>query len=117
MKFCGIDFGTTNTAMVYFDDKYGKKQLGDSISGDIMPLPSIVAIHKKTGSIFVGADVKRNIKGLEKDFLIVRFSIISLKVGAKVPTFFVGSKSESFLINTQNIRMNYGFVRNIFERD
>ena len=71
MKFCGIDFGTTNTAMVYFDDKYGKKQLGDSISGDIMPLPSIVAIHKKTGSIFVGADVKRNIKGLEKDFFIV----------------------------------------------
>ena len=68
---CGIDFGTTNTALVHFEEKRGRTLLGDTKYQDESPLPSIVAINKKTGEIKVGKEVKENIKTLSDDYHIV----------------------------------------------
>ncbi len=69
MGFCGIDFGTTNTAMVYFSEHTGMIFVGDEEEN--LPLPSIVALNKHTGEIIVGSDVKRNIQKYTRDYEIV----------------------------------------------
>lgn len=68
-EFFGIDFGTTNTAMVYFSTKKGKIFIGDErLKG---PLPSVVALNQNTGEVIVGSQVKQNIKTLEEDYQII----------------------------------------------
>jgi molecular chaperone DnaK len=69
MGFCGIDFGTTNTAMVYFSEHAGMICVG--AEEENIPLPSIVALNKHTGAIVVGSDVKRNIQKYTRDYEIV----------------------------------------------
>jgi molecular chaperone DnaK len=55
----GIDFGTTNTATVkVVDDKFGTRYDNIGNSGGL-PIPSVIAIHKKTGDICFGTDAKK----------------------------------------------------------
>lgn len=71
MAYVGIDFGTTNTALVYFDPRAGKHYVGDDNFMD-KPLPSIVALHTETGDIQVGSNVKNNLQSLQnEDYQIV----------------------------------------------
>lgn len=64
-NFFGIDFGTTNSAVVAIQSIEGK-QVGESrrIGEDERhPLPSFVAINKNTGEVKTGLDAKRTISG------------------------------------------------------
>lgn len=61
-NYYGIDFGTTNSAV------YSISAIGNSIDDefpigedDRRPMPSYVAIHKKTGDIVTGLDAKNSI--------------------------------------------------------
>lgn len=63
----GIDFGTTNSALVNFSEKNGITCLGE----DKMPLSSIVALNRKTGEVKIGFNVKSHIFELENDHEIV----------------------------------------------
>lgn len=72
MAYIGIDFGTTNTALVYFDDLKGKALVGDK---NKQPLPSIVALNDLTGDVKVGTIVKRNIQTLQEDNYQIVLSI------------------------------------------
>jgi molecular chaperone DnaK len=52
----GIDFGTTNSAVVWKDVRRGYRTIGDY---DNMPFPSMVAINKLTQDVSCGREVKR----------------------------------------------------------
>lgn len=61
-NYYGIDFGTTNSAV------FSISAIGDTIADefpigedDRRPLPSYVAIHKKTGEVVTGLDAKNSI--------------------------------------------------------
>lgn len=69
-NYFGIDFGTTNSAVVAIAAVKGKmvgepQNVGDS-SSKIHPLPSYVAIDKKTGEVKTGLKAKRSITNSEK---------------------------------------------------
>ena len=67
-NFFGIDFGTTNSAVVAITEINGEK-VGDpqTIGEDkFHPLPSFVAINKKTGEVKTGLDAKRTISDSEE---------------------------------------------------
>lgn len=70
MTNCGIDFGTTNSTLVFFSEESGKFYIGDSKRTGT-PMPSIVAINKNNGEISVGSDVKDKLRTLENDCHIV----------------------------------------------
>lgn len=63
----GIDFGTTNSTLVNFSEKSGITCLGE----DKIPLPSIVALNRKTGEVKTGFNVKSHISELESDHEVV----------------------------------------------
>lgn len=84
-SYFGIDFGTTNTAVVYLlVDEYGVKIT--NCSEDNMPFSSLLAIHKKNGTILFGRQVKIKRHQLSQDYYI--FSSFKSMLG----------KDESFLI-------------------
>jgi len=62
INWFGIDFGTTNSAVVSFTGIEGKDinviPYGDDAS---RPMPSFVAIHKKTGEVVTGRKAKENL--------------------------------------------------------
>ena len=69
-NFFGIDFGTTNSAVVAIAEVNGQmvgepQNVGDS-SSRIHPLPSYVAINKKTGAVKTGLEAKRSITNSEE---------------------------------------------------
>ncbi|HYE12464.1 MAG TPA: Hsp70 family protein [Patescibacteria group bacterium] len=67
VKF-GIDFGTTNTATVkVVDDKYGVRYENIGYPGDI-PIPTVIALNKKTGEISFGMDAKEIRNEANPDF-------------------------------------------------
>lgn len=66
--FFGIDFGTTNSAVVAITAIDGKmvgepRKIGED---DRHPLPSFVAINKSTGEVKTGLDAKRTISDSEE---------------------------------------------------
>jgi molecular chaperone DnaK len=65
----GIDFGTTNTAVVqYRVDEKGTKL--EYCSEDMMPFPSLLAISKKDSSVLFGRQVKARRQQLSRDYHI-----------------------------------------------
>lgn len=70
-EYCGIDFGTTNTTLVFFSEKYGKKFVGDKGNFIGQPLPSIIALNNTDNKVYVGHQVKQNIKQLSETCNIV----------------------------------------------
>ena len=69
-NFFGIDFGTTNSAVVAIAEINGEmvgepQNVGDS-SSRIHPLPSYVAINKHTGEVKTGLEAKRTITDYEE---------------------------------------------------
>lgn len=73
-NFFGVDFGTTNTALVHFSKYHGKMFIGDQNNTE-RPLPSVVAINIKSGKITVGKEVKDNLSSYETDDCKVVFSV------------------------------------------
>lgn len=69
----GIDFGTTNSALCYYSAAANDKIfIGEDVKkGAKYPLPSIVALNKKSGKIIVGKEVKDKMRSLENDYHIV----------------------------------------------
>ena len=64
-SYCGIDFGTTNTALVYYsDDSDERSYVGEKGTND--PMPSLVSINIKTGETCVGKQVKDNFTTLNE---------------------------------------------------
>lgn len=60
----GIDFGTTNSAIVYKGQTLGV--------GDDRPFPSVVAFHRVTGEIICGPEARRARESLEQqDYLVI----------------------------------------------
>lgn len=69
--FIGIDFGTTNTAVVcMIIDEYGTKTKYLGEEGEY-PFSSIVALPKKEGKILFGRDVKRRRLELSENYDII----------------------------------------------
>lgn len=65
-NFFGIDFGTTNSAVVAIAAVDGNKISELTIGEEKRPLPSFVAINKKTGEVKTGRDAKNSIVNSEK---------------------------------------------------
>ncbi|MCK4260830.1 MAG: Hsp70 family protein [Halanaerobiales bacterium] len=69
--YIGIDFGTTNTAVVcMIVDEYGTTKMNLGEEGEY-PFSSIVAIPKKEGKILFGRDVKRRRLELSENYDII----------------------------------------------
>lgn len=69
--FFGIDFGTTNSATVgitMHTTGNTEKQYGDMKDE---PYPSIVAIHKETGEVLSGLEVRVNRQSLSEEYEII----------------------------------------------
>ena len=69
-NYFGIDFGTTNSAVHVItaigntiDDEF---DIGEN---DRRPLPSFVAVHKRTGQVLTGLDAKGSITD-EDDYYV-----------------------------------------------
>lgn len=61
----GIDFGTTNSAVIAIDERTGKKRaIGET---DGYPVPSVVAIKKINDDALVGRDVKIKLLSMLED--------------------------------------------------
>jgi molecular chaperone DnaK len=63
----GIDFGTTNSATVgyaFMGSKYEQLLYGDD---EQRPVPSVVAVHKKTGEVFTGRKAWERRQELSQD--------------------------------------------------
>lgn len=68
----GIDFGTTNSAVVGITVHavgMTEEQYGDG--GEHAPYPSIVAIHRETGEILAGLEVRNNRQVLSEEYEII----------------------------------------------
>ena len=65
-NFFGIDFGTTNSAVVAIAAVDGNKISELTIGEEKRPLPSFVAINKKTGEVKTGRDAKNSIVNSEE---------------------------------------------------
>lgn len=70
-QFFGIDFGTTNSATVGIMINNGR--MSYETYGDLEgnPYPSIVAIHKETGEVLSGLEVRQNREQLGKEYEII----------------------------------------------
>lgn len=76
--YFGIDFGTTNTAVVQLlVDEYGKKIVNCGEDG--LPFPSMLAINKEDATILFGRRVKTKRQQLARDHYIV--SSLKSKLG------------------------------------
>lgn len=64
--YFGIDFGTTNSAVVALAEENGEILEEYLIGEDNRPLPSFVAIHKETGEIQTGMKAKNSISTSEE---------------------------------------------------
>lgn len=63
----GIDFGTTNSAVVRcYRDKEGKASLIHYADSSGRPIPSAVAISREDGKVYVGREAKKNRLRLSK---------------------------------------------------
>ena len=60
-NFFGIDFGTTNSAVVSIAEVDGERISVLNIGEERRPLPSFVAIHKETGEVRTGSEAKNSI--------------------------------------------------------
>lgn len=70
-QFFGIDFGTTNSATVGItinNERMSYETYGD-LEGN--PYPSIVAIHRDTGEVLSGLEVRQNREQLGKEYEII----------------------------------------------
>lgn len=69
--FIGIDFGTTNTAVVaVISNEYGSKKIFLGEEGEY-PFSSVVAIPKNGEEMLFGREVKRRRLELSKDYNII----------------------------------------------
>lgn len=70
-QFFGIDFGTTNSATVGITINNGR--MSYETYGDLEgnPYPSIVAIHKETGEVLSGLEVRQNREQLAEEYEII----------------------------------------------
>jgi len=68
-NYFGIDFGTTNSAVVVIpeieEERYDEIKIGE----DKRPLPSFVAINKETGAVSTGRMAKVELSGTEEYYL------------------------------------------------
>lgn len=88
-NYFGIDFGTTNTSVVHLlVDEYGTKMV--NCSEDEMPFPSLLAIHKKDGTMLFGRQVKIKRQQLSNDYYIV--SSFKTKLGKDEEIIVAGKK-------------------------
>jgi len=55
----GIDFGTTNSALFAYIGRYGNRPSPVNFDDAGKPVPSVVAIDRKSGLVYVGRDAKR----------------------------------------------------------
>lgn len=69
----GIDFGTTSSAVVSFieDNGYIREPTNYGVGRDGIPLPSIVAINRKTGEVITGLEVKEKRAELSNSYKII----------------------------------------------
>lgn len=82
-SYCGIDFGTTNTALVHYSDDSSKRSyVGESGTND--PMPSLVSINIKTGETCVGKQVKDNFTTLSNDDYKIIFSVKTILEQEKI---------------------------------
>lgn len=87
-SYFGIDFGTTNTAVVQLlIDDYGTKTV--NCSEDDLPFASLLAINKHNGTVLFGRQVKAKRQQLSKDYYI--FSSFKSKLG-KDEEFIIAGK-------------------------
>ncbi|MBQ8784519.1 MAG: Hsp70 family protein [Alphaproteobacteria bacterium] len=98
MSYCGIDFGTTNTTLVYFDELKGKCLVGDDDDYIQQPLASIIAIKHSEGKYKVGNNVKRQKRSLSKEYEII--SSIKTILNDTSKTWKIVSHGEEKEINT-----------------
>lgn len=67
MNVFGIDFGTTNSAVVrYYQDGNGDVHLIHYADSAGRPVPSAVAISREDGKVYVGREAKKNRLRLSK---------------------------------------------------
>lgn len=77
-SYFGIDFGTTNAAVIQLlVDEYGTKTV--YCSEDDKPFSSLLAINKNNGTVLFGRQVKAKRQQLSKDYYI--FSSFKSKLG------------------------------------
>jgi molecular chaperone DnaK len=87
-NYFGIDFGTTNTAVVQLRvDEHGT--IEEYCSEDDMPFSSLLAINKKDGTVLFGRQVKAKRQQLSHEFHI--FSSFKSRLG-KDEVYEVGDK-------------------------
>lgn len=102
--FIGIDFGTTNTAVVaVISNEYGSKKIFLGEEGEY-PFSSVVAIPKNGEEMLFGREVKRRRLELSKDYNI----ITSMKS-------YLGT-NEEFIINNRRytaVQITAEFLRYI----
>lgn len=55
----GIDFGTTNSALFAYIGRYGSQPSSTNFDDAGKPVPSVVAIDRQSGIVFVGREAKR----------------------------------------------------------
>lgn len=66
--YYGIDFGTTNSAVVFYDQRTGRlRRIGDP--ADNNPLPSVISIDSFNDQVSAGRGVKNNLLKLLSDGL------------------------------------------------
>lgn len=66
-NYFGIDFGTTNSAVVAIATDVDGKKIGElTIGEERRPLPSYVAIHRENGTVKTGLEAKRSISDTEE---------------------------------------------------
>lgn len=87
-SYFGIDFGTTNTAVVQLRvDEHGT--ITEYCSEDAMPFSSLLAINRNDGTVLFGRQVKAKRQQLSRNYQI--FSSFKSKLG-KDEIFEVGGK-------------------------
>lgn len=93
-SFIGIDFGTTNTSVsqILFDDLGGTKLINYGEDKNLYPFASMLAIHKQTGEMRFGRDVKRRRMELEAEYFIISSFKSLLGTGKE---FFIADKKYS----------------------
>ena len=73
INWFGIDFGTTNSAACSMTGvSLNQASLVNHGDGGGYPFPSLVAIHKKTGEVITGREVKNNRNQLAKEYEIFK---------------------------------------------
>ncbi|WP_195468126.1 Hsp70 family protein [Clostridium sp. D43t1_170807_H7] len=114
--YYGIDFGTTNTAIVRMTvDEYGIKEniIGE---GGEYPFSSIVAIPKKSGQkILFGNDVKKRSVELSEDYHVI--SSIKSYLGTEKEFIVNEERYTATDITCAFLKHIKGYIRNTFNED